>query len=55
MEQRQAKELADLEKVFGDEKRVVVDGELAKLDEKHLEEKEDLKHKHEQEYQALEG
>ena len=55
LEQRQAKEMADLDRLYAEEKKVVIDDMLAKLDEKHLDEKDQLKGKHEQQYRDLES
>lgn len=53
LEQRHAKEVADLDRMFAEEKRITIDDTLAKLDEEHFDEKEKLKFKHDREYQAL--
>ncbi len=45
----------DLENTFAEEKRVEVDTTLANLDEKHMQERDDLRAKHEAALKALEG
>ena len=47
--------MADLDRLYVEEKKVTIDDMLAKLDEKHLDEKDQLKGKHEQQYKDLES
>ena len=47
--------MADLDRLYAEEKNVTIDDMLAKLDEKHLDEKDQLKGKHEQQYRDLES
>lgn len=47
--------MADLDRLYAEEKKVAIDDMLAKLDEKHLDEKDQLKGKHEQQYRDLES
>ena len=55
MEQRQAKELADLEQMFGEERKVALDGTLTNLNDKHINEKDALRNKHEKQIKDLQS
>eukprot|EP00111_Clytia_hemisphaerica_P004694 TCONS_00013482-protein len=55
LEQRQAKELADLEKMYGEERKVVLDGLLSDLTNKHINEKDELRAKQEQQIKDLQN
>ena len=55
MEQRQAKELSGLENMFGEERKVVLDGLLSDLTTKHINEKDELRAKQEHQIKDLQS
>merc|ERR1712072_1575375 len=55
LEQRQARELQNIEQLFADEKKLEIDEALAKLGENHMYQKDELQMKHENEYNLLQG
>jgi hypothetical protein len=55
LEQRQAKEMANLDQEYAQEKKVEIDGGLAQLAQEHLQQREDLKEQHDRQYQELEN
>lgn len=55
MEQRQAKELGDLEKMFAEERKVALDGLMSDLNDRHINEKDDLRTKQEKQIKDLQS
>ena len=55
LDKRQSQELLNLDNMFEEERKVVVDAALAKLEEEQSAEKDELRAKHEAELRALEG
>lgn len=54
LEKRQSQELKDLERMFQEERKVAVDEALAKMEERHTQENDELRAQHERELKELE-
>ena len=54
LEKRHSQELKDLERMFQEERKVAVDEELAKMEERHTQESDELRAQNEKELKELE-